>query len=324
MRASIIRTAKVKVYQFEDSINQRIKKLTALDNWHCLLALVEDYAIILASILITYQTHWYTYPLAVLVIGSRQRALATLLHEAAHRTLAKNRWLNLIIGSFFSGYLILQTVTAYRQSHVRYHHGHFGDPELDPDYKLMLEEGLYDNPVNLRSFVFKNLLAPLFLSKVPTYLYSLVVHRLWGGWDKLAEKALMLVYVTSIVAGAIFLGLGKAILLFWVVPFLTTFQIIGWFIELSEHFPLMQNDCNLYMARNRYSHWLESFFTGMHNESYHLVHHLNSAIPFWHQVKAHQIYLEDSNYAQQDLCSSGILTSSNKQPSFIMSLASLK
>ncbi|MGB3639414.1 MAG: fatty acid desaturase family protein [Rivularia sp. (in: cyanobacteria)] len=315
---------KVKVYQFEDSINQRIKKLTVLDNWHCLLALVEDYAIILASIFITYQTHWYTYPLAILVIGSRQRALATLLHEAAHKTLAKNRWLNLIIGSFFSGYLILQTVTAYRQSHVRYHHGHFGNPELDPDYKLMLEEGLYDNPVNLRSFVLKNLLAPLFLSKVPAYLYSLVIHRLWGGWNKLAEKVLMLVYVTSIVAGAIFLGLGKVILLFWVVPFLTTFQIIGWFIEMCEHFPLMQNDCNLYMARNRHSHWLELFFTGMHNESYHLVHHLNSAIPFWHQVKAHQIYLEDSNYAQQDLCSSGILTSSNKQPSFIMSLASLK
>ncbi|WP_189524990.1 guanitoxin biosynthesis L-arginine gamma (S) hydroxylase [Nostoc sp. 'Peltigera membranacea cyanobiont' 232] len=317
-------TAKIKVYEFEDPINQQIKKLIDLDNWHSLLALLKNYAFILASVLITYQTHWYGYPLAVLVIGSRQRALATLLHEAAHKTLARNRWLNLIVGSFCSGYLILQTITAYRQSHVRYHHGHFGDPELDPDYKLMLEEGLYDHPVKLQSFALKHLLAPLFLSKVPVYLYSLVRHRLWDGGDHLAEKALMLAYVTSIVAGATFLGLGKVLLLFWVVPYLTTFQIIGWFIELNEHFPLMQNDCNLYMARNRHSHWLESFFTGMHNESYHLVHHLNPALPFWNQVKAHQVYLQDYNYTQQDTCSGGIFISSNGQPSFVMSLLNLK
>lgn len=315
---------KVKTYEFERSVVEQIRLLTTLDNWHCLLALLEDYLIILGSILMTYQTHWYGYPLAILIIGSRQRALATLLHEAAHKTLAKNRWLNLILGSFCSGYLILQTFTAYRESHVRYHHGHFGDSELDPDYKLMLDEGLYDDPKQLSHFIFKNLVGPLFLSKVPAYLYSLVRHRLLGDWNQLAEKMLMLTYVALLVTGTILLGWGKLVLLFWVIPFLTTFQIMGWFIELCEHFPLMQNDCNLYMARNRHSHWLESFFTGMHNESYHLVHHLNAAIPFWNQVKAHQIYSMDENYARHDSTSGGILLSSNGKPSFVKEILSLE
>lgn len=307
----------IRIYEFEKSIGDQIKPLTALDNWHCFLALLEDYALIAISIVATYQTHWYAYPLAVLVIGSRQRALATLLHDSAHKVLAKNHWLNLIIGSFGSGYLILQTFSAYRESHVRYHHGHFGDSQLDPDYRLMLDEGLYDNPKRLSRFILKNLVGPIFLSKVPAYLYSLVQNRLLGNRGQFAEKLLMLAYLTLLVTGAVLLGWGKMVVLFWVVPYLTTFQVIGWFIELCEHFPLMQNDCNLYMARNRHSHWLEAFFTGMHNESYHLVHHLNAAIPFWNQVKAHEIYSADANYRRHESASGGIFISSNGKPAFV-------
>ncbi len=40
-------------YKFSPEIISSIKELTKLDNWHGLLALSEDYLLILASILIT-------------------------------------------------------------------------------------------------------------------------------------------------------------------------------------------------------------------------------------------------------------------------------
>lgn len=86
---------------------------------------------------------------------------------------------------------------------------------------------------------------------------------------------------------------------------------------MSEHYPLMNNSINLYKTRNRHSHWLEKFLTGMHNESYHLVHHLNPAIPFWNVPKAHQIYLQDKNYDQFDRQAGGIFISANNTPSLI-------
>lgn len=132
---------KYSVYKFSDEYQNEILDLIKLDNWHCCLALLEDYSLICISIFATCCISWYLYPLAILIIGSRQRALATLLHEAAHQTLAKNKRLNFVIGTFFSGYLILQAMGAYRESHVRFHHGHFGDPSLDPDYQLAMEQG---------------------------------------------------------------------------------------------------------------------------------------------------------------------------------------
>ncbi len=305
-----------KTYDFSDSIRTEISCLSKSDNWHCVLALLEDYSLICLMAIITVSVSWYFYPLAVLIIGSRQRALATLIHESAHKTLAKNTLLNFGIGTFFSGYLILQTMGSYRESHVRFHHGHFGDAQLDPDYRYALEQGLYDQHQSPQEFIIRNIILPFFLSKVPSYLYSLVKHRFLDKGER-KETVMMFLYWVGIAFLFIGLGWSKYLLLFWIIPYLTTFQIIGWFIEMGEHYPLMNNSLNLYKTRNRHSHWLEKILTGMHNESYHLVHHLNPTIPFWNVPKAHQIYLQDQNYAEFDRQTGGILISENNAPNVI-------
>ena len=152
-----------KNYQFENDICQEISSLSKLDNWHCFLALLEDYVIIFLMAA-TCSVSWYLYPVAVLIIGSRQRALATLLHEASHKSLAKNKLLNFAIGTFFSGYFVLQTMGSYRESHVRFHHGHFGNIELDPDYKFAIEAGWYARPQSVEKFTLHNIVLPFLLA----------------------------------------------------------------------------------------------------------------------------------------------------------------
>ncbi|MCV6639059.1 guanitoxin biosynthesis L-arginine gamma (S) hydroxylase [Candidatus Albibeggiatoa sp. nov. NOAA] len=302
-------------HKFSDKIKKELKSLLVLDNWHCWLAFIEDVIVVSAAILITIHFSWYFYPLAILMIGSRQRALATILHESAHGAVAKNPTLNYIMGTFLSGYLIFQTMASYKKSHVHEHHAHFGDPEKDPDYKYALSEGLYENHT-LSDFRKKFILSPLLLSKVPSYLHSLIVRRLFEE-KNYNELFAMLLFWGVIVSALAYAGVAEYLVLFWLVPYLTTFQIIGWFIELSEHYPLMEKDTNIYMSRNRHSHPVELFFTGMHNENYHLIHHLFPTIPFWNLPKAHQVLMQDENYARHDRETGGIVWSNNTNPSIL-------
>lgn len=311
---------KYKIYKFPHTIQQEIKTLAKLDNWHGIQALIEDYFLIITSILITYYITWYFYPLAILIIGSRQRALATLLHEAAHGVLAKNKYLNFTLGTFLSGYFILQTFTGYKKSHVNHHHRYLGHPTLDPDFCFHIAEGLYSN-TNLKNFITKYIIMPLLLAKVPNYLYALVKHRLSFQQSKPIETIVMMTYILTILLVSWLCNWQHIIILFWLIPYLTTFQIIGWFIELSEHYPLVGNsDIDIFMTRNRHSHWLEAFFLSMHNENYHLDHHLNPATPFWNLPKAHKIRLRDANYVKANESTGGIFLSANHAPSVLQSI----
>lgn len=309
-----------KTYRFSPEIRNQLKKFTRLDNWHGVLALTEDYFVIIASIWVTCQITWLFYPIALLIIGSRQRALATLLHESAHGTLARNKALNWFLGTFCSGYLIFQQMGDYKKSHCNGHHRHLGDPVLDPDSKFYHEQGLYDVSLRSTDFLIKHIIQPLLLLRVPHYLLYLLRHRLFASKSGSRETVLMLTYLLVIITASTWFNLFHTLLLFWIIPYITTFQVLGWFIELSEHYPLAaESNIDLYMSRNRLSPWYEAFFTGIHCESFHLVHHLSPSIPFWNLPRVHQILLSDPNYAKQHQATGGIFCASKGHRSIVLS-----
>ena len=121
-------------YNFSKDIRDKLRPLYRSNNYRGIIGLLYDYIVIALAIYLG-QFNVILYPLAVLLIGSRQRALATILHDASHLCLAKSRTLNYILGTYFSGYLIAQEFNIYKQSHVKGHHTHLGDPDKDPDYQ---------------------------------------------------------------------------------------------------------------------------------------------------------------------------------------------
>ncbi|MDQ2097731.1 MAG: guanitoxin biosynthesis L-arginine gamma (S) hydroxylase [Tychonema bourrellyi B0820] len=298
-------------YKFSLEIKIQLKELTKLDNWHGLLALLQDCTLILASILITSYVTWFFYPIALLVIGSRQRALTTLLHDSAHGVLAKNKLLNSFLGTFGSGYLIFQQMIPYKKSHCYEHHSHLGNPEVDPDFKFYLKEGLYCEQ-SPKEFLVNHIIKPLLLFKVPQYIFYLINNRLFGKGCNLYETLIMLTYVFTIVSASVWFGFLDELILFWLVPYVTVFQVLGYFIEVSEHYPLVgKNTVDLYMTRNRFSPWYEAFFTSIHGENFHLVHHLMPSLPFWNLAQAHKILLVDPNYFRHNSLTGGIFFPSN-------------
>ena len=287
------------------------------DNWHGPLAVIEDFFWITIAIMLSEYSLWFL-PITVIIIGARQRALANLLHEAVHYTLCKSRKLNYILGTFFSGFWIGQTFYRYKDSHIRFHHKYLGESDTDPDLIYYNNMGVFSIRTG-KQFILRQLIPSLLFLNAPKSIWHIINDRLIFKDFSKAKKEHKIEYILFIcfwfiiLSVVTILGIWSQFLLYWALPFLTTFQAIGWLIELSEHYPIIRlHTKDLYMSRNRFGNWLEIFLMGTHGENYHLLHHLFPGIPFYHYRSAHKALMEDFEYAEYNNRSGGIITPSKE------------
>lgn len=320
---------------FAAEIQQHLMRLTKKDNWHGILAVLETYSIIAiaigAGLVLPSYTPWFVdgviYLCVWIVIGTRQRGLATLLHEASHRAMARNRLLNNALGTVFSGWLIFQIGRTYFNSHVLGHHRNTGDGREDPDtFQYVLQKLLTQNPDN---FVARNILSMALGAKTVVNLPYLIRDRLIpDNWSEVSaahkwEIAGFIAFWAALLSGLLYFGWFDEFAFFWLLPFLTTFQAANWLIETSEHFPLAWfHNKAVFATRNRDGNAFERFLTGVHGENWHLVHHLRPGIPFWNQRKAHEIMLADPEYASSTARYAGLFTrGSASKPTIMKAMA---
>ncbi|MGW0854321.1 fatty acid desaturase [Streptomyces sp. NPDC002690] len=309
-------------YRFDKEIRDRIRELNRLDNWHGLVAFASDVFWVATAVWLSVGVSYWLYPVTLIMVGSRMRALATLLHESAHGILARNRAWNLVLGTALSAYPIFQMHYTYKKTHVATHHPKLGRPDVDPDLIFFIEQGVYEEGLSERRRWMKLVVLPALGARTLAVVKYLLMNRLGGAkdteeaevrpdhWVKARRDKVAFVVFWVAVLGLLALnGLLVAFVLFWIVPFLTTFQIISWYIELAEHTPLVRDhDVNLYMTRNRKSRGVERFLTAMHRENFHLDHHLDTRTPYWNIRKAHQLRMLDEEYARWDAQAGGLFT----------------
>ena len=302
-----------KRYPFSNEIKQAIKRECSLDNWHAPLAILGIYFRIVLSIAFPYvlsnllssesnlyvdYVWWFAYALSVVCIGFWQRALARVVHESAHKVLTKSPFFGKFLGTFASGYLILQGWYSYFNTHIKGHHLYLGDDKYDPDLAYHQSLGLYDEAQSQAAFVWKNLIAPLLFFRTPSKIADLLINRLLAANEPVIEKISKFVFIGGIACFSIALDIANEFLLFWIAPLVFAFPVVNWYIELFEHFPLVKDsDVDLYMTRNRWTGMVGKILTGTFNENFHQVHHLFPAVPFWKLGVVHKILMQDESYA---------------------------
>ena len=297
---------RVEHYRFSPDILARVRRCTTNDNYHGLIEVLENWLVIGVSIAVSLWA-WnhleivYAVPIylaAVFFIGGRQRALADILHQAAHGTLLKNRRLGNFIGKYLSGYLILQSFTSYTLSHVTYHHGRFGDPEKDPDYVHYQNSGICGENFNQKAI--RRYLLYLLTPIAPIdYVLYLLRNRIIPRGEAPREQVVRGLFIAVVIAAFIYTGLAYELLLYWFVPLATTQVLIGALIELAEHYPMIELEpkVDIYMSRNRHcSRWSNALLGIQQSEGYHLIHHKFPLVPPWRHEEVHRILMEDENY----------------------------
>ncbi|QFT33961.1 Fatty acid desaturase [Labrenzia sp. THAF82] len=310
---------KIEKHRFSDEIVDELVPLTKIGNWRIVLLVAEDYVIIGFCIALCLSVSWLFYPLAWLVIGSRQRGLANIMHAAAHGTAACHPAWNYMVGTVFAGYLVGQQFVRYIQTHVVRHHGMFGTESADPDYRQQIELGFYliKNPRQFYNKFVRNALLGLM---IPKYILYIVKDRFLSfresGFPEVRsivtaqqDRIFFTIQWLVILTASVYFGFFWILIAFWIVPLFTSAMIIGWFIELSEHFPLMESgEKDIYMSRNRQGNFIEHFLAGVHNDDYHLEHHLNPRIPMWNLKKASKIRAKDPEYQRWNKSCAGIFS----------------
>jgi fatty acid desaturase len=77
---------KFAIHRFSAEIREQIKELNKTDNWHSLVFFAQDVFWVGLCVLACHLVSWWLYPLALIMVGARQRALSTIFHDCVHGT----------------------------------------------------------------------------------------------------------------------------------------------------------------------------------------------------------------------------------------------
>lgn len=266
-------------------------------------AIALDWLIIAATIIAcSYYFTWYTYLLAILIIGARMHALAILMHDASHYRFLKNRKWNDRLTNLLIMYPLFSSIEVYRQNHMR-HHRHL-NTEDDPDWVSKLGKKSFTFPKTKQAFLLQILSYFTLVQGIKDAIWFL--KRFSVSKEAKQKKAngqkknraslifmLSLFTLLTVFNGWAYYGL------FWVIPYLSTFFMFQYIRSVAEHFGELAYDHLLTSTRTVKTNMLERFLLAPHHVGYHLEHHLYPAVPFYNLPKLHDLLMEGEDYKEK-------------------------
>ncbi len=292
---------------------EAVKKIhNSRDNWHGPLALCVDWLVIVgvAALVVLSGYQPLAYLAGVIVIGGKQRALRSLMHEASHLKLTRHAPLNVWLGRVFIAWPLFSGLSSYTCAHCE-HHRHLWDDRRDPKLLGYLRLGLV-NPRDMKQFTRRHLLKPLLLAHVPFQVVADVVGR---DEDRKETRLRMLFLVITPVTLAV-VGFGLEFLALWVVPYLTVYQVLRYWSDIADHAGL-RSDNPWQATRSWEASWLVRQLLAPHNSNWHLAHHLYLAVPHYRIRRLHQALLAVPSYRLAHHCAGFLFASHNCRPSVI-------
>lgn len=262
--------------------------LLKLRGWRPALDVAVDLTAIVAVLLLALQAPWAA-PIALLVLGNRQRALGNILHDAAHRNLTRNRVLNDLVTRALIAPLLFVSLSHYRELHFRHHldlGGQGADPDLIPipaQKATSWIAAVAANTLSLRA-VLGSTFGHLLDGAIPLggRLYIL------GWWT-------VLVAVLGLTTG---IGEAAAVLALWLAARATAFHLITTFREMCDHHGLSPGGVFSF-TRDIKAAGLWSVLFHPRNNAYHLTHHLLPAIPYYRLPEAQRVFSTLSEYQER-------------------------
>ncbi|GAB4404976.1 MAG: fatty acid desaturase family protein [Bacteroidia bacterium] len=286
-----------------------LKPLYQTKPWLHAAAMSADWLLIFSAMIlcIRFPSPWM-YFFAVWVIGARMHALAILMHDATHYRFLKNKTLNDLLSNLFIMYPLFSSIEVYRSNHLA-HHQKLNTAE-DPDWVAKLGNRAFTFPKSKAAFF---LMLGSYLS-----LYQGIMDAIWflkrfgghGNKQTAPRRGRLAKWVFYLLLGGgiTWLGAWKYYLLFWIVPYLSTFFMFQYIRSVAEHFGGLAYDNLLTSTRTVKPTLLERFFISPHQVGYHLEHHLYPGVPFYHLPRLHKLLCRQDEFAAKAHVTRGYAT----------------
>ena len=244
--------------------------------------------IIAAMALFFYFPNVLTFLLSVIVIGSRQFALAVLAHDGAHNLLFSNEKINDFASQWFCAFPLFSDNRPYRPYHLAHHR--FTESENDPD--LSLSAPFPITKASFRRKVIRDLtgqtgfrrysiaLKSIFSSEADDFKGKIIKIS-----DKISGFFISNLVIFSLIA--IFSHWSIYFLLWW-IPAFTYYSLIVRIRNIAEH-SVTPGDTNLNNTRTTKASLLTRYLLVPHHVNFHLEHHLFTNCPWYNLPKVHEM-----------------------------------
>ena len=267
---------------------EEIQQLRQMNDRHSWASLLIDWGFVVAAFAVVAR---YPNPLTILValavIGTRQLGLSVLMHEAAHRTLFRNRTLNDFAGNWLCAYPVWSDIGPYRRYHLQHHAKNWTSE--DPDLNLAMPFPV--TRASMRRKIWRDLSGQTAWKRVKYVLRrdigGLNVQQFGsnGSWRNLRGVAL-----TNLVLFAILALAGHpALYLLWVGAWFTTHHLVVRLRSISEHAMIPDPNDPLRNTRTTLTRWWERLLIAPNYVNYHLEHHLVMTVPHYNLPRMHQM-----------------------------------
>lgn len=237
---------------------------------------------------------------AVVLLAGRQLALAILMHEGAHRTLFRTRWLNDFVADWLCGRPIWADLRKYRLHHLA-HHAKTGTNE---DTDLSLVTPFPTTKASLVRRFARDLLGMTGLKfLVGRILMDAGILKYTVAHDakRLPRRALHLHAFQAIRAGVPMLVTNLA--LFgalaatghawmygaWVLAYMTVFTLFVRIRSMAEHACTERTTDMFRNTRTTRAGWLARLTVAPLRVNYHLEHHVVASVPYFRLPELHRM-----------------------------------
>lgn len=291
---------------------QTIKDLHRRSNWMGVWSIASCWAVIFIGFALILwaqeQNVWLAIPtivVAIALIGGRQLGLGILMHEASHRALFENVWLNDKLSNWLCGHIIFLDVEKYRKHHF-VHHAKTGTLD-DIDYSLI--RGFPTTKASLirklsRDFFgltgIKNLVGVYLMNagyvkwtvasdieKLPRNGRSHFDHFfifLRDAWPSLATNVIFFLGLYALGHPELYLA--------WTVAYLSPYLLFTRIRALAEHAMTEQGPDMLKNTRSTKTGLISRALFAPYCVNYHIEHHALASIPYWQLPRLHKLLLD--------------------------------
>ena len=267
-------------------------ELLEMSDWRSWLSLAINWALVGAAMaLVAVWPNPLTVVLALFVIGARQLGFAVLMHEAAHRSLFRNRAVNDWVGNWLCAYPVWGDLVPYRPYHLQHHSKTW--TKDDPDLALAKPF-----PITRRSLarkIWRDLSGQTGWKRAKATLKRDLgrsqgrVRRL----DFMGTRNLRGVVITNLVLFGLLVAVGHpALYLLWVVSWLTTYSLVMRIRSIAEHAMIDDPADPLRNTRTTVARWWERLLVAPNCVNFHLEHHLAMTVPHYRLRRMHRLLRE--------------------------------
>ncbi len=233
----------------------------------------------------------WSWPFTFVLMGRAFAQFASLMHEAAHRLLFRNKRANDVVGRWLLGYPSLTSTDAYRRVHMAHHRDEFGPDE--PDIPLYI-----GYPVGAASFRRK-------LTRDATGRTGIKLMRGLLSSARSKDQRVRRTFWKIMAVQAVLLGAAIAsghwwlYPLFWLAPYLTVWRVINRLRSVAEHGGMQRSPDRRESTHTVRQHAVARTLLVPYRIGWHLAHHVDSGVPFRNLPVLHDAlreagYVDDS------------------------------